>query len=173
MGRHSAPGLHLGLAPRAVTDVLERVLSSGLQAGLAVVFLGGLSGLTVAAWTHAGLVAAFAAAAALVSTGLKLLATLSLPHDPYLDLLYRVVMTFGQTLAGLMAVAGNGVSLTGFGWSNACGIAAAAATLALLKGFAGLNGPTVGASVLMRPAAATTTVHAPPPEPGELQTATS
>jgi hypothetical protein len=63
-----------------------------------------------------------------------------------LDLVYRAVVTFGQTLLGL-AVAAGAVSALTFDWDTALKASVIAAGTALLKGLIGINSKdTLGAS---------------------------
>lgn len=127
-------------------DVVERVLSTFAQAFLAAIIV--TSPGQRVSWTDAAAIAAFAAAASLLTSGVTALTTLKV-SNPYLDLLERALVTFLQTLVGLVAAAGT-ISALSFDWTTAVKLSLIAAGAALLKGLAGLaNKDTLGASVFV------------------------
>lgn len=140
-------------------DILERVGATFLQTFLGVVFAGtaviSLHGpKTSVDWLDALGIAAFAAVAALLTSALRW-GTQLLRNDrkinPYLDLLYRVLITFAQTLLGYVSAAG-AISALSFNWNTALVASAGAAGQALFKGLIGLHAPTLGASTLVKAA---------------------
>lgn len=103
------------------------------------------TGLNVDRWQAGLLTAAFSA---LITLGTTLLAHAGLVriHDPKVDLLYRVVTTFGQSLLGLMLAATTSNLIT-FDWDGAVKVACGAALASLLKALSGFRDPsTMGAA---------------------------
>jgi len=125
-----------------LTDLAERVLSTFLQVFLATI----LSETVKVMWGDAAAIALFAAFASFLTTTLVWMGALKLIENPYVDLVYRAVITFGQTLLGYVTAAGL-ISALSFNWSMALKMSLVAAGVSLLKGLIGLNNSrTLGAS---------------------------
>lgn len=138
-----------------VHDLLERVLATFLQAFLAAV----LATAAVTApdgshinvdWLNSIGIGLLAALAALLTTVLVWMINRKPIANPYFDLGYRSVITFGQTLVGYVTAAGV-ISALKFDWNTAVLASLLAAGQALLKGLIGLsNIHTAGASLAVR-----------------------
>ncbi|WP_375490211.1 holin [uncultured Jatrophihabitans sp.] len=138
------------------TDLGERVVSTFLQVFLATLLatqsVATGFGHSRADWVNATMVALLAAFAALLTTLLLWLTSRKPIANPLVDLAYRAVVTFGQTLAGYVAAAGLVSALT-FDWDTALVASASAAGTALLKGLIGATSrDTSGAAAFTPPA---------------------
>ena len=137
-----------------VIDLAERAGATFLQAFLSAVVATGIAtpvgGLTNSRWFDGLMVGLLAAITAVLTTLVTWLSNMKPITNPYVDLLYRTVVTFGQTLLGYL-VASGAVSALSFNWNAALLSSALAAMGALTKALIGLNSPhTQGASTLVR-----------------------
>lgn len=139
-----------------LVDLAERVISTFLQAFLAALLT--TSAVTDAStnpnvhvsWLDAAMIGLLAAVVSALTTLLVWLTDVKAIENPYVDLVYRVVVTFVQTLLGYLVAAGT-MSALDFNWNAALLAAAVAAGAALLKALIGLNAASRGVSVIPRP----------------------
>jgi hypothetical protein len=132
--------------------VVERVVSTFLQAFIAALLATSPGAVeSHVDWGNSFWIGIFAAATSLLTSLMTLIQSLKekIFDKPGLDLVYRAVVTFGQTLIGL-AVAAGAVSALTFDWDTALKASVIAAGTALLKGLIGINAKTFGASTFDR-----------------------
>lgn len=135
-------------------DLGERVGSTFAQAFLAALFAtvsvqGAVQPSHQVSWAAAASIGLLAAAASFVSTLLLWMVKVKPLANRYLDLAYRVAMTFAQTLLGYLTAAG-AVSAFSFNWNAALLASLTAAGQAALKGIIGVTNPrTAGAAVFV------------------------
>ena len=136
--------------PSKLVDIAERVVSTFLQAFMAALLATSSGGVNSHVdWLNAFMIGLFAALVSVVTSLLTALQSLQKYFvKPYVDLVYRTVITFGQTLLGLLVAAGAVSALT-FDWDTALKASLIAAGTALVKGLIGVNSKaTVGAATL-------------------------
>jgi hypothetical protein len=104
-------------------------------------------------------IGALAAVASFFTTLLIWFGALKKISNPYVDLIYRAAVTFGQTLLARVVAAG-AISALAFDWNTALRISLVAAGSSLLKGLIGfLNPATLGASPILARSAVHLTAH--------------
>jgi hypothetical protein len=145
---------------QVLVDIGERVGSTFIQTFLSTLVVTTavvgpvVTGRTRTDWLGALGVAATAAVVALLTSVVRWLVRMldsGTLLNPYLDLVYRTVMTFAQTLLGYVTMAGP-VPLFKFDWNTALAASLVAAGTALAKAAVGLHAPTLGAAVLTKAA---------------------
>lgn len=143
-----------GKAKALAIDLAERVGSTFAEAFLAALFAtvsvqGVVQPSHQVDWVTAAAIGLMAAAVAFLSTLLLWMVKTKPITNRYLDLLYRVAMTFAQTLLGYLTAAG-AVSAFSFNWNAALLASLTAAGQAALKGIIGVTNPrTAGAAVFV------------------------